>query len=132
MPQERDLGDARCGKCKTPLLSAKPIEADARMFERQIQRSDLPVLVDVWAPWCGPCRMMAPQFESAAAELEPKFRLIKLNSDAHPDLASQLGIRGIPTLLLFAGGKEIARASGAMGKEQIKDWARTQLAQAPN
>lgn len=130
VPGDRPAEAALCGRCKARLFSGKPTEADAAAFERHTQRSDVPVLVDVWAPWCGPCRMMAPAFEAAAAALEPDMRLIKLNSEAEPDVAARLGIRGIPTMVFYANGREIARVSGAMGKEQIVSWARRQLAAA--
>lgn len=121
---DRPAHAARCGRCKTPLFSGSPAEADETMFDRQVQHSDVPVLVDVWAPWCGPCRMMAPAFAAAAAELEPQMRLLKLNSDALPDVAARLGIRSIPTMILFAGGREVARTSGAMAPQRIAAWAR--------
>lgn len=97
------------------------------MFDRQTTRSAIPVLVDVWAPWCGPCRAMAPAFEEAARAMEPQVRLIKLNSEDHPDIAGRFAIRGIPTMLLFDKGREIARTSGAMTTRQIVDWTRSQL-----
>lgn len=93
------------------------------MFERQIARSSIPVLIDVWAPWCGPCRTMAPAFAQAARMLEPGMRLIKLNSQDEPDVAGRLGIQGIPTMLLFANGREVARVSGAMDAAAIVSWA---------
>jgi thioredoxin 2 len=131
LPASRRAEDARCGKCRKPLFSGHPDDVDGATFERQIARSTLPVLVDVWAPWCGPCLMMAPAYESAARELEPQVRLIKLNSDAEQAIAGKLGIRGIPTLILFHGAKEVARSSGAMTAPQIIGWVRERLPGAP-
>ena len=130
VPVEKPAEAALCGRCKARLFSGRPLEADAAMFERQTRHGDVPVLVDVWAPWCGPCRMMAPAFEAAAAALEPQMRLLKINADAEPETASRLGIRGIPTMILYAGGREIARVSGAMAAAQIAAWARDRLAAA--
>jgi thioredoxin 2 len=100
------------------------------MFELQIARNSIPVLVDVWAPWCGPCRTMAPAFAQAADALEPGIRLIKLNSEDEPDIAGRLGIQGIPTMLLFSGGREIARVSGAMNAAGIVAWVCNQTARS--
>ncbi|OYZ89504.1 MAG: thiol reductase thioredoxin [Rhizobiales bacterium 17-65-6] len=130
VPNDKPAGAARCGKCSTPLFSGKPVEVNAEAFDRHVQRGDIPVLVDVWAHWCGPCRMMAPAFEAAAAELEAGVRLLKVNSEAEPAVSARLGIRSIPTLLLFAGGREIARVSGAMAASQIVSWTRGRLASA--
>lgn len=127
LPPGRDAREARCGKCRAALFSAHPADVDGAMFRRQIDRNSIPVLVDVWAPWCGPCRMMAPEFARAAGMLEPEMRLIKLNSEAEPQVAATLGIRGIPTLLLYRGGREVARQSGAMDAASIAGWARAQL-----
>jgi thioredoxin 2 len=124
VPAERRAGVAHCGTCKQPLFVGAPLDVDRSMFERQVARSSIPVLVDVWAPWCGPCRMMAPAFAQAAGVLEPDMRLVKLNSQDEPDQASRLGIQSIPTMLLFGSGREIDRVSGAMNAPAIIAWAR--------
>ncbi|RWP17389.1 thioredoxin TrxC [Mesorhizobium sp.] len=127
LPPARDAGDAKCGKCGSRLFSGHPADVDAQSFDRQVTRSSLPVVVDIWAPWCGPCKMMAPAYEAAANELEPHVRLIKLNSDNEQAVAARLGIRGIPTMILFHGGQEVARTSGAMTAGQIVRWVRDHL-----
>lgn len=128
VPGARPVGAARCGTCKQPLFTATPVDADRTMFERQVARNSIPVLVDVWASWCGPCRMMAPAFAQAASALEPGMRLVKLNSEDEPGTAGRLGILGIPTMLLFSGGREVARVSGAMTTADIVTWARDRAA----
>ena len=127
VPGARPAMAARCGKCHEALFDGHPADVDGPAFTRQIQRSDIPVLVDVWAPWCGPCRMMAPAYAEASKALEPDVRMIKLNSDAEPAIAGQLNIRGIPALILFQGGRVIAQTSGAMTAARIVDWTRAQL-----
>lgn len=116
-----------CGQCHKPLFTAHPVELTQASFDRHVQRSDLPVLVDFWAPWCGPCRMMAPQFEQAARMLEPQVRLAKVNTEVEQALAARHGIRSIPTLALFRGGRELARQAGAMGTQDLVRWVRAQL-----
>jgi thioredoxin 2 len=128
VPAERAAEAAKCGSCKQKLFASAPLDVDRAKFERQIGRNSIPVLVDVWAPWCGPCRMMAPAFAEAARTLEPDMRLVKLNSEDEPEVAGRLGIQGIPTMLLFAGGREIARVSGAMSASAIIAWARERTA----
>ena len=127
LPEERPASAAKCGKCGAALFEGHPADVSGEIFTRQIERSTIPVLVDVWAPWCAPCRMMAPAFAAAASELEPQVRLVKLNSDVEQAVAAQLGISGIPTLLLFRGGREIARQSGAMSARQIVQWTKQHL-----
>jgi len=123
----RDPFDAKCGKCEAPLFTGKPAAVDSAGFAKQASRSDIPVLVDVWAPWCGPCRQMTPMFERAARELEPHVRLIKLNADEAPDVCQRFGIRGIPTLLLVKRGRLVAQSAGVMDTNRIVEWTRAHL-----
>ena len=122
LPTEKLAAQPRCGKCHTPLFSGHPVEITDANFAAITGGTDVPVLVDCWAAWCGPCRQFAPVFEQAAKSLEPKFRLAKLDTDANQETAARLAIRSIPTLIMFKGGKETARVSGAMPLGPFMDW----------
>ena len=113
-----------CGKCQKDLFTGQPADLASARFIKHIERSDIPVLVDFWAPWCGPCRSMAPSYAQAAQRLEPEFRVVKLNTEDAQDLAARYAIRSIPTLALFRGGREVARQAGAMDGAGIIAWAR--------
>jgi thioredoxin 2 len=125
VPESR-LGDgATCGKCKAALFAGKPVELDQASFDKHATRSDLPLVVDFWAPWCGPCRMMAPAFAQAAQTLEPRYRLAKVNTEVEQGLAGRFGIRSIPTVAVFKNGREIARQAGAMDAGALTRWIRS-------
>ena len=124
-PQARLTAGARpvCGRCKEDIFKGKPIEIETvEAFERMIERNDIPVVVDFWADWCGPCKMMAPHFATATRDMEPQMRFAKLDTEALPDVAARFNIRGIPTMILFHGGREVARQSGAMDAASIERW----------
>jgi len=127
VPAEK-LGDrALCGKCKNRLFAGKPVELTPVSFQKHVERNDIPVVVDFWAPWCGPCKMMGPVFAQAAAQLEPLVRLAKVNTEQEQALASQFGIRSIPTLAVFRNGREVARQPGAMDLGNLLQWVRSHI-----
>ena len=118
--------EPKCGRCKQKLFGRSPVELTQASFRKHIDASDIPVVVDFWAPWCGPCKMMAPAFREAAAQLEPRVRLAKVNTEDEQTLASQYGIRSIPTLVFFRNGSEVSRQSGALDLNRLLSWVRSQ------
>ncbi len=125
LPRER-LDDApQCGKCHQALFSGHPVALNEAGFQRHVDKNDLPVVVDFWAPWCGPCLSMAPEFEKAAKLLEPTVRFAKINTEEVQALSQRFNIRSIPTMALFRGGREVARQSGAMGAQAIASWVKS-------
>jgi thioredoxin 2 len=127
VPASRLGDEPKCGKCGAPLADGRPVALDGRSFQAFVEKTDLPVVVDFWAAWCGPCRAMAPQFERAAAELKTRARFAKLDTEQAQELAGRYGIRSIPTMIVFRGGRETARVSGAMDAGSIARWLEPHL-----
>jgi len=124
VPEDKLTAGPKCGTCGARLMGGKVAEVDLSTLQKAARNDDVPLVVDFWAPWCGPCRMMAPEFSKAAQELQGQARLVKLNTEDHPQAGTKYGIRGIPTMAAFKGGRETKRQSGAMPAKAIVDWVR--------
>ena len=127
VPEDKLAAGGICGKCGKPLFNKRPLELTSANFNKIIASNDLPVMVDFWAPWCGPCKVMAPVFEQAAQQLEPRMLLAKLNTENEQAIAARYGIRSIPTIAIFRGGRVIAQQAGAMDMGTLTRWAQSQL-----
>jgi len=127
IPDSKPALQANCGKCHKPLFTGTPLAVNRQQFERHIHKNDIPLVVDYWASWCGPCKMMAPVFAQAAQKIEPRARLLKVDTEAEQAIAAQYGIRSIPTLMVFSGGRETGRIAGAMDLSNLLGWINQQI-----
>lgn len=125
LPDDRLGSGGKCGKCHTSLFTGHPCELNESSFDQHISKSDLPIVVDFWAPWCAPCRSMAPSFAEAAQQLEPHYRLAKVDTEQSQNIAARFNIRSIPTIAIFKNGREVARQAGAMNTSGILKWIKT-------
>ncbi len=122
VPATKPAGSAVCGECHRPLFTGHPVALDGARFERHLAQSDIPLLVDFWAAWCGPCRVFAPEFERSAPRLEPRVRLLEINIDEEPQLAARLAVQSVPTIALFLHGRELGRFTGAVSETMLAEW----------
>lgn len=127
IPAEQTPNEAKCGRCKGSILETKPIELAPDNLEQHLQKNDIPLIIDFWAPWCGPCRTMGPNFEKAAKNFRGRVRFAKINTEEQQSLGAKFGIRSIPTLILFKAAKEVDRLSGALDAEQLSQWIRSKI-----
>jgi thioredoxin 2 len=127
IPDDKLADNPRCGRCKEPLFTGSPVELSDQTFDKHLKRNDLPLVVDFWAPWCGPCKMMGPHFKSVTAQMEPYLRFAKLNTEQAQRVAAQYNIRSIPTVAIFRNGREVARQAGAMDARMLAQWIQSQL-----